>query len=320
VHIAVIIPAFNVAPWLADCVGSVLAQTHDDWSMVIVDDGSSDETPVIAAGYASPRIHVIRQANAGVSAARNRGVISVMQRPIDYAGNRRDVGPLPDAVLFLDADDWLAPDALCRLTAALDASPWAVAACGGYARVDADGVERWRRPPPEGALLDRLLVRNLFANGGHLLIRREAIEEAGGFRQELTYGEDWEYWTRLAMLGEFVSLPARRPVLFVRDRPGSAYHMMATDPACFQPALNAIFASPAITNRLGSSFVRHLRRRAEAENAWVIGRELIRHGRLRDGRRWLSRSFRDAPNLTRLGLLGLSCLRAGPFRPYRAAV
>lgn len=150
-----------------------------------------------------------------------------------------------------------------------------------------------------------------------MLIRREAIEQAGTFRPELTYGEDWEYWTRLALLGEFVSLRSREPVLFVRERQGSLYRTMAVDPACHRPSLDAIFSSAAIRNRLGMAFVQNLRTKAEAEIAWAVGRELIRHGQPQDGRRWLGRSFRKAPHIRRFGLMGLSWLRTGPFRPYR---
>jgi len=98
-HIAVIVPAFNVAPYVRDAIVSVVEQTHRDWSMVVVDDGSTDGTTRIAAMVPDPRISLIRQGNAGVSAARNRGIAASAS----------------DACLFLDADDWLAPDALVRL-------------------------------------------------------------------------------------------------------------------------------------------------------------------------------------------------------------
>src|SRR5271166_566814 len=271
--------------------------------MVVVDDGSTDGTTCIAAMVADPRISLIRQDNAGVSAARNRGIAASTS----------------DACIFLDADDWLAPDALLRLAVALDASPRADAASGGYARVAPDGSTRSVRPPPQGALLERLLVRNLFANGGHLLIRRAAIEAAGGFRIDLSYGEDWEYWTRLALRGPFVSTRSSDPVLFVRERPGSAYLRMAIDPVRFEPSFDAVYRNPAIVQRLGANRLKDFRRRAEAETAWVIGRELIRHGRSRDGRRWLGRSLWQAPTLKRIGLAGLSWMRRGPFRPYQAA-
>ena len=322
-HIAVIIPAYNVASWLPDCLASLRGQTHAHWSAVVVDDGSSDATACVAEACDDLRVRVIRQANVGVAAARNRGLAAVCgllakwNEEVCITNRPALRTSAAEAVLFLDADDWLAADALGKLAKLLQASPWAVAACGGYARVGVDGVAHAVRPPPEGKILPHLLVRNLFANGGHMLIRREAIEEAGIFRPELTYGEDWEYWTRLALLGEFVSLRSREPVLFVRERQGSLYQTMAVDPACYRPSLNAIFSNTTIEMRLGAAFVQRLRTKAEAEIAWAIGRELIRHGRPQAGRQWLSRSLRQAPGMRRLGLMGLSWLRAGPFRPYR---
>nr|WP_294567114.1 glycosyltransferase family A protein [uncultured Rhodopila sp.] len=301
-HISVIIPAYNVAPYLRDAMTSVIRQTHGDWSMVVVDDGSIDSTARVASGFTDRRISLIRQDNAGVSAARNRGV----------------AGSTSDACLFLDADDWLAPDALARLAQALAASPASVASAGPYARQSIGGIIRFAPPPGCEDLLERLLVRNLFANGGHLLIRRSAIDRAGGFRTGLRYGEDWEYWTRLALLGDFVPAASRDPVLFVRVRPGSAYLRMATDPARFEAATGAIYGNPDIIRRFGADALRALRRRADAETAWVIGRELIRHGRHREGWRCLGKSLCLTPSLRRLALAGLSPAGMGPFRPYPA--
>lgn len=303
-HIAVILPAFNVAPFLPQALRSLLDQSHSDWSLTIVDDGSTDAIAECAAEFQDQRIHQIRQDNAGVSAARNRGILHAASAS-------------PDAFLFLDGDDWLAPNALALLADTLDSAPWAVAACGRYARVASNGTLRLSNAAPDGCLLERLLIRNLFANGGHLLIRREAIEAVGSFRRDLSYGEDWEYWTRLALLGEFVAVQSRAPILFVRERPGSAMLTRATDPAAYGPATEAIHSNPAIVNRLGRSRLRHLKHGAEAETAWAVGRELIRHGQQLAGQRWLGRSITSAPSLRRLMLIGLSWLRVGPFRPYR---
>jgi glycosyltransferase involved in cell wall biosynthesis len=304
VRIAIIIPAFNVAPFLRDALLSVIDQAHPDWSLIVVDDGSTDATATVVGSFQDDRIHLIQQDNLGVSAARNRGI-------------RRAIAENPDAFLFLDGDDWLAPDALACLAETLEAAPWAVAASARYARVASTGVIRLSAAPPDGCLLEHLLTRNLFANGGHLLIRREAVEAAGAFRQDITYGEDWEYWTRLALLGEFVTVRSRQPVLFVRERPGSATRSNATDPAAYRPAIDAIHRNPNIANRLGDSRLAHLRRRTDAEMAWTVGRELIRHGHQSEGQRWLGRSVTRAPSLRRLILIGLSAFRFGPFRLYQ---
>jgi hypothetical protein len=116
-----------------------------------------------------------------------------------------------------------------------------------------------------------------------------------------------------------VSVPSPAPVLFVRERLAGAYLSRATDPAAYRPAMEAIYRNPGLARRLGATRIAVLARQGEAEMAWTVGRELVRHGRWQDGRRWLSQSIRDAPTPKRLALLGLSWLRLGPFRPYRIA-
>jgi hypothetical protein len=96
--------------------------------------------------------------------------------------------------------------------------------------------------------LPRLLIRNLFANGGHVLIRGEVLERAGGFLTDIAYGEDWEFWTRIALQGPVAAVDGP-PVLFVRQHAGSAYHRLATTPDAFAPCMAAIFATPALHGR-----------------------------------------------------------------------
>jgi glycosyltransferase involved in cell wall biosynthesis len=312
-RIAVIIPAFNAAPFIAGAISSALAQTHGDLRVVVVDDGSADATAAVVTGFADPRLTLIWQCNAGVAAARNRGMAAADG----------------DALLFLDADDWLAPAALATLAAGLDAAAEAVAAVGAYARVDADGRptgRRNRRPraaPP--GLLARLVVQNQFANGGHVLIRRTAARRAGTFLPGVVYGEDWEYFVRLALLGPFAFVPSPAPLLFVRSRAEGAYRRLAADPDAFAPCMAAIFGNPDLAAQFGAAGLAALRRRAEAENAWIVGRELVRQGRAGEGRYWLARSVAAAPSPRRAMLLAaahalplLPQAWRGPFRAYAA--
>jgi glycosyltransferase involved in cell wall biosynthesis len=294
-RVGIVTPAWNMAPWIAETIRSVLAQTHTDWRMVVIDDGSTDATVEVLAGFHDDRLTLLRQANAGVSVARNRGLAAL------------DAGI--EAVLCLDADDWLAPDALARLVAALRAAPGAVAATGPCAIMG-----RTLRPPA-GDLVERLLRRNRFANGGHLLIRHAAAVAAGPHIPGLAYGEDWDYLIRLALIGRFTVVAGRAPVLHVRVRPGGACHRLAADPAAFRACLDAIFANPVLRARLGPARLAVLRRRAEAESQWIIGRELIRHGTRHAGRQWLRRSVRAAPSARRMLLLGAA--HALPLLPTR---
>lgn len=314
--VSIVTPAFDVARFVPDAIASARAQHLPTWEMILVDDGSRDGTARRAehAAEGDPRIRILRQANAGVSAARNAGLAAARG----------------EALLFLDADDWLAPDALSRLTAALRASPGAALAYGPWAAVaesarPGDAPLAFKTGPfPSGDVLERLLVRNLLVNGGHALIRRAALEAAGGFRPGIRYGEDWECWVRLALGGRFARVPGRAPLLFVRERAGSAYRRMARDPAAFVPAMEAIWGNPDLATRLGRRWPR-LRARAVAERDWVVGRELVRHGARAEGLARLGASVSAAPGLRRAALLAAAHLLPllpaplhGPFRRYPA--
>ena len=314
--ISIVTPAFDVAPFVADTIRSARAQHMSDWEMILVDDGSRDGTARAAehAAEGDPRIRILRQANAGVSVARNAGIAAARG----------------EALMFLDADDWLAPDALRRLVTALRAAPDAALAYGPWAAVAEAArpgdlpLTLKTGPFPTGDVLDRLLVRNLLVNGGHALIRREALDAAGGFRPGIRYGEDWECWVRLALGGRFARVAGRAPLLFVRERSGSAYRRMACDAAAFAPALEAIWSNPNLAARLGRRLPR-LRARALAERDWVVGRELVRHGARSEGLARLGASVGAAPGLRRAALLAAAHLLPllpaplhGPFRRYPA--
>lgn len=303
-RIDIITPAFNAARSLGETVASVRAQTHSDWRMLVVDDGSGDATAKVAGGFADERVGLIRRAHGGVSAARNAGLAALDA----------------DAVLFLDADDSLAPDALALLARTLIAVPDAVAACGPC-RIDGRRLLR----PPSGALLARLLVRNLFANGGHVLLRAAAARAVGAFRSDLAFGEDWEYWVRVAMQGPFAATRDSGPVLFVRKHPEGAYRRLATDPQAFDRCIAAIFANRALAARFDARALARLRRHCEAERDWVIGRELVRQGDWRAGVARLWQAVAAHPSARRAAML--ACVPAlrllparwrGPVRPYQS--
>ncbi len=318
--VSVVIPCFNVRSYIGKALESLLAQSHERWEAIVVDDGSTDGTEGVVAACTDPRIRPVRQANQGVSAARNRG--------IDIASGQ--------ALLFLDADDWLAPDALVRMIARLE-DPWledprledqspAIAAYGPFCFVTEDGSRTVRTktgPFPQGHIIERLLVENFFANGGHMLIRASAIAAVGKFRDDLCFGEDWEYWCRLALHGTIAVVPGDAPLLFVRQRSTGAYLRMATDPDAFGPCTRAIFENPGLIRQVAPARLVRLRAATEAETGWIVGRELLRHGRAAPGLGWLRRSFRRRPSPKRAVLLVLAHLLPvmplrlnGPFRRY----
>jgi glycosyltransferase involved in cell wall biosynthesis len=302
-RVAVVVPARDVAPYVGATISSVLSQSHRDLSLIVVNDGSVDGTGEIITGFADERLHVIGETGRGLSAARNRGAGAA-------------AAALADALLFLDGDDWLAPDALQLLVAALTRDKRAVAVHAPFAFVAAEatpavpGTLDRRAAPRARNLLPQLMLGNLFANGGHVLIRRAAWAAAGPFREDLAFVEDWEFWLRLALQGPFLALGGP-PLLFVRRRAGSMMHRDATRMEAYRPVLAAIAANGAIAARLGLPRFARLLRRAEVELSWTVGREMLRRGDAGGAWPLLRRGLWGRPRPQRLGVLALALARRG---------
>jgi hypothetical protein len=191
--VTVILPAYNQAGYLADALDSALAQTTKDFELVVVDDGSTDETPAVIAGYGR-RLRAIHQPNAGLAAARNSGIAAARGRWL----------------AFLDSDDRWRPEYLATMLAALAAAPQAVAAFAAWQYIDAAG----KRLPQTIIPFDgdeRRLARELFWRNSLLpsaaVVSRAAVVTCGGFDIGLTACEDWDLWLRLAPLGRLLLVP-----------------------------------------------------------------------------------------------------------------
>lgn len=223
-RIGVVIPAYNAGPWLKKTLDSVAANTdYIPFEAVAVDDGSSDDTASIGEAYAAAdsRFRLVRKENGGPGSARNRGF--------------RELSPDVDAVMFLDADDELEPNALGTLRRALEASPRAVAVYGAaryigrnseriregqaegwhYDRHRVDGDQLSPCAPDEPSTLEVMAVRNAITTPGQALIRRSLFTQLGGFDTELRGHEDWHFWVRATLVGELQ--PIHEVLLNYRD-------------------------------------------------------------------------------------------------------
>ena len=181
----VIIPAYNQGHYLAQAVESVLAQTDPDFEVVVVDDGSTDDTAQVAQGFSDPRVRYVYQENAGLSAARNAGIAHARGRYLT----------------FLDSDDLFMPEKLALLVEALETESQAGLVAGQAIPIDEDGRLTGRafdQPlPREGR---QLLLGNPL-HVGSVLLRRSWQEKVGLFDQSLRSYEDWDMWLRLALAG-----------------------------------------------------------------------------------------------------------------------
>ncbi len=189
---SVIIPAYNAERFLRQAVESALAQTHSPLEVVIVDDGSTDGTRRLAdeIAAADARVRVFSQPNAGVGAARNRGLAEARG----------------EFVAPLDADDFWYPKKLERQIAVLQerGERWGMAYCWSKS-VDEHGkeTESLQHWPVEGDVFEALIYRNVVGNASVPLFRASALREVGGYRtreeQSGAQGcEDWDLTIRVA--------------------------------------------------------------------------------------------------------------------------
>lgn len=206
--ISIIVPAYNSEKFLAAAIQSVQAQSLPDWELVVVNDGSTDQTGPIADKFArrDRRIRVVYQENAGAGAARNRGL----------AETRKDF----EYVKFLDSDDLLEADALEISLQVLKQDQEAVGAHGLLRYIDKEdkplasgGSYIWpeRRRGIQGKILKtwpvtapttfEVLAYSNFIPTGAIMIRRAAIDRVGGFDPSLKIVEDWQMWLLLSRLG-----------------------------------------------------------------------------------------------------------------------
>lgn len=208
---SVVIPAYNAADTLGEAIDSVLAQTRPDFEVIVINDGSTDDTAAVAAGFTDPRVRVYSQENAGPSAARNRGIAQA-------------VG---EYVSSLDSDDLWLPDYLAEMGRALEENPragfaytraWVLDASDRFRTVPTGARHRPPTPMPPRDQFIAELLRECCVNAP--TIRRTALEQVGGYDESLSHGEDWELWLRLANSG-FEAVRVAGPLTIYRNRPGS---------------------------------------------------------------------------------------------------
>lgn len=196
--VSVLMAVRDGAPWVAEAVDSVLAQTAGDLELVVIDDGSTDATAALLGAIRDPRLRVERQDGQGLTAALNRA-LGLARAPL---------------LARLDADDLALPERLALQRAFLAAHP-EVGLLGSAAReVDAGGRElRVVRPPQDDAALRRALIReNPFVHSS-IMLRRALCEQAGGYDASLPVAQDYDLWMRLSRMTRLANL---HEVLVVR--------------------------------------------------------------------------------------------------------
>lgn len=202
-RVSVIIPCYNTAPFLEDAIRSVLNQSYADFELIIVDDGSTDSTRQIAAGFLSDqRIRYLYQENRGLSAARNIGIALA-------------VG---DFVALLDADDIWEPEKLACQVALLCQSREVGMVFSDFSTFDSGGIIACSKIPSlliETITFSQLFVCNNFIYPSTVVLRKSAFVESGGFDVSLRSIEDYDLWLRIAQRYRIVGINA--PLVWIRQ-------------------------------------------------------------------------------------------------------
>jgi glycosyltransferase involved in cell wall biosynthesis len=180
--VSVIIPCYNQAHFLSDAIESVLSQTYPYFEVIVVDDGSPDNTSEVAARY--PSVKCVRQENRGLAGARNGG--------LPHARG--------DFLLFLDSDDRLMPDALETNLRYFDAHPGCGLVCGQQRVIAEDGslLKVLRRPLIGGDLYATLLARSHPLIPGSVMFRRAAFDSVKPYDSAVNGAADYELYFRIA--------------------------------------------------------------------------------------------------------------------------
>ena len=204
-RMSVIIPSYNCERYLPMALDSVLAQTHAADQIIVIDDGSRDDSEALVHRLYGDRVQYVKQANAGPSAARNHGI-------------RLATG---DIIGLLDADDTWFPDAVARVLDSFACHPQVALVTADKQAIDSEGtvtIESWwqrhgvrdmlvqARAEPLDIALGRLARVN-FINTSLAFMRRSALDQCGLFDESIRYGEDYELWLRLTSAHGLICLP-----------------------------------------------------------------------------------------------------------------
>ncbi|HTJ54113.1 MAG TPA: glycosyltransferase [Nitrosospira sp.] len=211
--VSVIIPSYNCELYIAETLESILDQTFKDIEIIVVDDGSTDKTRQIVTSYGAP-VRLVTQANAGVCAARNRGI-------------REAAGQY---ICLMDHDDYWLPDKLAWQLEQMQRHPEVALVYSTFA---------WWNPDPNGVFPDprnykddsscavideefsgwiyHLLLLDCWVLTSSALIRAEVFDKCGSFDESLPYSEDWDLWLRIAREYSFIKL--KKALTLYRQHP-----------------------------------------------------------------------------------------------------
>jgi glycosyltransferase involved in cell wall biosynthesis len=286
--VSVIIPTYNRAATLGDAIESALRQTYPAREVIVVDDGSTDETASVLAAYGDA-IRILRTENRGCAAARNAGA----------ALGRGEY------LVFLDSDDILPQDKLAVQVPVLETRPEVGFVYGPTIlfgpELAGEVVDEPVRPDPDGSVAAGIFLTTRIGFVS-VLLRRAAVEQAGGFDETLRHNEDTDLLLRIALDWQAVCLDI--PTGRQRWHPGrKSRDEVALRRAVLHSMQKVLALRPDFHARLGPLAEARL-----AEVRWEVSRALGERGNLAAARAEAAAAWRERPSAAlaswRLALLG----------------
>ena len=233
-RVSIVVPTYNRTRYIKRTIESILLQTYSSYEVIVIDDGSTDDTRIVLQNYQN-RIKYVYQENKGVSAARNHG--------IQLARG--------EFIVFLDSDDLFLPDKLTEQVACFDAQPSLGMVHSGWRRVNRleetiGEVEPWNDAPRLN-LKTWLLMRPVFL--GAMMFRWEWLERVNGFDTDLRHAEDVDLTLRLALMGCKMAWVCQSTVCY-RQHGENTMQDGLLQAESINLVLNNFFARPEISYRI----------------------------------------------------------------------
>ena len=281
---SIVIPLHNKRPFVSRCLQSVLGQTHSDFDLVVVNDGSTDGGERELDQLSDERLRVIHQPNQGVSVARNAG----------FAAARHEI------IFFLDADDTWEPGFLEHMNRLVNLHPQAGVYACGTRKLFADGRAQECTLAASAFVGDAAILRDYcqtfvdlgqspFSNSS-FGVRRETFHRAGGYTPGVRLTEDSDLWVRLALIGEMAFDPSPLANYFVETESNTRVQAQTADYEIIR-TLQRLLAEGRVPRHLqpGAQRLLALQKHSQIKRLILLGKTGAAWKRLLDRDVWVRR-------------------------------
>ena len=299
-EVSVVLPTYNVAPYIGDAIESVLEQGFGNFELIVIDDGSSDETVEIASGFSDSRIVV--------HSREHRGPTQTMNEAIEMARGKW--------VAFLDGDDKWAADKLKHHIEFMKSRPdLDLTFCRSRMINEQGKFLPFNSPRWQGVLTyQQLLVSNPAANGSSIVVTREALLKAGLFDTTFEASYDHELWLRVALLRPDNMACILRVLTYYRRRRGQ----ITADPAVMEQGWRQLIEKH---RQLNPEIVNRLEPRSRSNLCRYLAAIAYEAGKVQLGLHYIKESFSAAPSVflstARSYIVAAALLAKAPLQFFR---